>query len=63
MWHCSFKFPYDYYVIENKDGKILSSSKDRKELKSKLKKEQKIIKKHYEGCPAHNSKPKDDFEF
>ena len=63
MWHCSFKFPYDYYAIENKKGETLSSAKTKGELKSKLKRGQKIIKKHYEGCPAHNTKPKDDFEF
>jgi hypothetical protein len=63
MWHCSFKFAYDYYVLEDKNGKRLGSSKDEKELKSKKKRGQKIVKKHYEGCPAHNSKTKDDFEF
>ena len=69
MWHCSFKFPYDYYILEDKSGKQLASSKEESELKLKKKRGQKIIKKHYEGCPAHNSssnsnfKPKDDFEF
>ena len=57
-----FKFPFDYYVIEDKDGKILTSSKDKKELKLKLRKGQKKTKKQYAGCPAHNSKPRDDFD-
>ena len=65
MWHCAFKFPYDYYVLKDKNGKQIASSKDEKELKAKKKKEQKIFLKTYEGCPAHNtkSKTKDDFEF
>ena len=63
MWHCAFKFPYDYYIIEDKNGKQIASSKDEKELKAKKKRGQKITKKHYGGCPAHNSISKDDFEF
>lgn len=56
MWHCAYKFAFDYYAVEDKTGKVLYSSKDEDELKNKLKKGQKIVKKNYGGCPAHNSK-------
>lgn len=48
MWHCPFKFPYDYFVV-SKDGKF---------VRSHLKKEDVVIKEgevveqnRYDGCP------------
>ena len=61
MWHCSFKFPFDYYVLLDKSGEILKSYTEKKEC-PKPKKGEKIEKRHYEGCPAHCSQ-KDDFDF
>ena len=66
MWHCSFKFPFTYYIVKKND----------KTIKSYLKKEDIILKDgesiheaFYDGCPAHrnvvdqlknkNEKPKD----
>ena len=62
MWHCPFKFPYDYYVLLDKDKKIIKSSHDKKELAAP-KKGEKIEKKRYKGCPAHNVDVDDDFDF
>jgi len=61
MWHCDFKFPYDYYALVNEDGKTLKSSLKKESLEP-VKKGQKIIEKHYEGCPVHNN-IEDDFDF
>ena len=53
MWHCDYKFPFDYYAVVDKNGKVISSSLTKKDLK----KVQgcKIEKKHYDGCPAFKS--------
>jgi predicted peroxiredoxin len=47
MWHCPFKFPYDYYATE-KDGKVVETALNKKDLK----KAGKVVQKHYSGCPA-----------
>ena len=41
MWHCSFKFPFDYYVVVNEEGKEIRSATDKDDLEP-LKKGQKI---------------------
>jgi len=65
MWHCSFKFSFDYFVVIDGDGKQIRSSKNKDEL-GELKKNEKIEMKHYEGCPAHrqySSEENDPFDF
>ena len=63
MWHCAFKFPFDYYALLGKDGEMIKSYTEKKEC-PKPKKGEKIEKRHYEGCPAHCQKNEDnDFDF
>jgi ATP-dependent helicase/DNAse subunit B len=51
-WKCPYLEPFDYYSLESEDGEILKGSFTKSELGSP-KDGQKIIKKKYEGCPAH----------
>jgi hypothetical protein len=50
MWHCSYKFPFSYYALKNKDGKILKT--DFKNIFTP-KKSETVEKMKYEGCPRH----------
>lgn len=61
-WRCPYLDPFEYFVLLDETGKILSSSfKD--DLKAKDK--QKIEKRAYSGCPGHSrTKAKtDNFSF
>ncbi|NJO61246.1 MAG: PD-(D/E)XK nuclease family protein [Richelia sp. RM2_1_2] len=52
MWYCPFKFPFEYYVLIDSDGKLLKSSFKKEELD---KGENLTIKKRkYNGCPRFN---------
>ena len=51
-WKCPYLEPYDYYSLEDKDGNILKGAFTKEELEP-TKSNQKIVKKRYEGCPAH----------
>lgn len=57
MWHCPYRFAYDYFAIK-KDGKIVYTVLEEKDIK-KLKKGEVIEKCHYDGCPKHKN-PLDD---
>ena len=50
---CSVRKPMEYYVLLDKDGKILASAfkKDKKLLQNKKQKGQKIELRKYAGCP------------
>ena len=50
---CSVRKPMEYYVLLDKDGKIIGSSfkDDKKSLQAKKKKGQKIELRKYQGCP------------
>lgn len=48
-WECFAKSSKDYYVLINKDGKILKSSLDKSELS--MQDGYKIEKRRYNGCP------------
>ena len=62
MWHCDYKFPFDYYALIDKDGETCKTALKKKDLKAS--RGQKIIKKSYEGCPAHKHLfSQDDFGF
>jgi hypothetical protein len=59
MWHCPYRFGYDYYAIK-KDGKVVTCAFTKEELR-KLKDGETIEKCHYNGCPKHVN-PLDTFE-
>ena len=66
MWHCSYKFDFEYYALVDEDGVQLKTAFEENELTAS--KGQKIIKQKYAGCPRHTSSaPKvestDDFGF
>ena len=64
MWHCSYKFPFDYFVLtDDESGNIITSAFELADLPSP-EKGQSVEKKKYDGCPAH-AKPKteDVFDF
>jgi hypothetical protein len=54
---CPYKFPFKYFVLKDKDGKTLKSSKTND---FKLKEGEKVIELEYNGCPAHRP-PINDF--
>jgi len=53
MWHCAFKFPFDYYVKQDKDGRVIESAFEKKDLTES--KGCTILQKKYSGCPAFNN--------
>lgn len=58
MWHCSFKFPFEYYALCNEEGDVVKSSfKD--DLKPKTDKGEFVVKKKYKGCPHFIKKSAD----
>jgi hypothetical protein len=54
MWHCPFKFAFDYYHLLDEEGNYLSSAYQREALEDKMEKTtgSKIKKLRYKGCPA-----------
>ena len=60
-WRCPYLSGYTYWQLVDKDNKVISRS-----LKDDLvaEKDQKIVKKVYEGCPAHKNQSQEDlFDF
>jgi hypothetical protein len=55
MWHCSFKFPYSYWKLTNKDGDIIKTSKNKEDLEKISSEGDEVQKMFYEGCPHWNS--------
>jgi hypothetical protein len=53
-WFCPQKFPFYYYVALDKKGKVIASTKKRKDLPN-LEKNQKIEKRWYSGCPSFSN--------
>jgi len=67
MWHCSFKFPYDYYALKNSSGVIKKTAfeNDRDLLLPHQEEGDVIEKLKYEGCPRHqpaSSSEGDEFD-
>jgi hypothetical protein len=61
-WCCTYKFPFEYFAVIDKDKKIKKTAFTKKELSNyPLQKDDKIEKRKYAGCPAFN-KVKDDFD-
>lgn len=61
MWHCNYKFPFNYYVLKDSSGSILKSAKEGEEYKliADENEGEYIEKMHYEGCPKFNVKNND----
>jgi hypothetical protein len=56
MWHCNYKFPFDFFILKDKDGNFIDSAKSEDKHKLKPNKElgEYIEKSHYKGCPKFN---------
>ena len=56
MWHCPFKFPFDYYHLLGEDDKFIKSSYVREDLQVMLYEGvgTRIEKKKYAGCPSYS---------
>jgi len=56
MWHCVYKFPFDYYALYDDNDKLISTEfpENYHILVRKRKKNQVIKKVHYAGCPRWN---------
>lgn len=52
MYFCSYKFPFDYWKLIDEDGAIITTSRNKKELKPDNSKGESIIPAEYAGCPA-----------
>lgn len=60
-WGCEYRHPCDYYALEDENGQILASSFKKKDLK--IKDKQKIVKRHYNGCPAFKMRKAETDDF
>ena len=56
MWYCPQKFPFDYYVLVDKDGKIKYSAFTAAELP--VKPDLKMEARSYLGCPSFSKRNK-----
>ena len=69
MWHCPFKFEFDYYSLKDSSGQLKKNSfiDDREVLEDLLEEGDYIEKLHYDGCPPHRSSStgeiNDEFDF
>ncbi len=56
MWHCAYKFPFDYYGLVDDSGKMIASEfpENYHSLLEKKKEGQQIRKMYYSGCPRWN---------
>lgn len=59
MWHCPYRFGYDYYAALDKHGKVMRCAFKREDLK--VKDGETVEKRHYHGCPKHIN-PLDEFQ-
>lgn len=55
MWHCQYKFPFDYYALCNDDDEVIKTSFE-DNLVPKTDKGEYVILKKYKGCPRWNKK-------
>ena len=57
MWHCPYKFAYNYYALRDKDNNIIKtfSEEDMDEAFKAAGENDKVTKEHYSGCPRHNN--------
>ena len=59
MWHCPFKFDFEYYSLIDADGNLLKTSFNKEDLDES---KGEIKHQSYGGCPAH-TRQDDDFGF
>lgn len=59
MWHCPYKFDFEYYSLLDKDGNVIKNSLEKENLDES---KGEIQLKAYGGCPAHTYN-EDDFDF
>lgn len=57
MWHCPYKFPFEYFVVKDKQGNFVKSYLDTDPLKQ-LSEEYSVSVMKYLGCPRFK---KDEF--
>jgi len=50
-WTCEYKYPYIYFAAKDNDGKIISTSKSKKDLDKYLDKGYTLVQMEYSGCP------------
>lgn len=50
-WTCEYKYPYIYFAAVDASGKVISTSKIKKELAKYQDKGYSIVQKEYAGCP------------
>lgn len=55
MWHCPFKFGFNYYALRDKDNKIIKTffEENKDEAFKILKDGEKVTRETYLGCPKH----------
>jgi hypothetical protein len=58
MYHCAFKFPFEYYALCNEEGEVVKTS-FKEDLKANAEKGEFVIKKNYKGCPHFTPKSAD----
>ena len=51
-WVCSYKYPFLYYAVINKENKVKATSKVREEIVDKVEDGDRIEERFYAGCPA-----------
>jgi len=56
MWHCVYKFPFEYYALYDKEGKLIKTEfpENYYLLVNKRGPDQYIKKMRYAGCPRWN---------
>lgn len=64
MWHCNYKFPFEYWVVKNASGEVIQSVKSSEKdiLKADANKGEYIEKLFYEGCPKFSPSVDDDLD-
>jgi len=51
-YSCECKWPFEYYVVKNEDGKVIKSTKNIEELAG----EENIETRQWQGCPKWTNK-------
>tara|TARA_Y100000004_G_scaffold24239_1_gene24466 strand:- start:442 stop:1473 length:1032 start_codon:yes stop_codon:yes gene_type:complete len=59
MWHCAFKFPFEYYVVKNEKGEPVKSYLDLQEIKN-LPDNYDVGVFEYKGCPKFKREKKEE---
>ena len=60
-WRCPYLDSFSYYQIIDKEGNVVDRSLKKENLKEAGEGEE-IKMMHYEGCPAHQTKPTEDID-